>query len=43
MAPIPPLASLSRKTIPACSKADWIRVRIEARNTEYDYLGCFGP
>jgi hypothetical protein len=27
--PTPPLASLSRKTIPACSRADWIRIRIE--------------
>lgn len=27
--PIPPSASLSRKRIPACSKADWIRIRVE--------------
>ena len=40
--PIPPLASPSKKTIPACSKADWIRIRVEARSTEDDYLGCLG-
>src|SRR5450759_3410577 len=27
--PIPPSASLSRKRIPAFSKADWIRIRVE--------------
>jgi len=27
--PIPPPDSLSRKRIPACSKADWMRKRVE--------------
>src|ERR1039458_8564473 len=27
--PIPPHGSLSRKRIPACSKADWMRIRVE--------------
>jgi len=45
VAPISPLAWSSRKTIQAYSKADWIRVRVEARSTADngdDYLDCFG-
>jgi hypothetical protein len=43
--PDPPPASLSRKRIPAFSKADWIRIRSSCRSQQLlggAYLACFG-
>src|ERR1039458_9352874 len=43
--PIPPPASLSRKQIPACSKAAWIRIRVKtsAPHAQDNWLGFTRP